>query len=98
MTYSFTGKLWRWKGEAPASWVFVTLPGDIAFEIKCQVADHRAWGSVAVEARIGATSWNTSLFPEKASGSYLLPVKAAVRRAENLGDGDEATIQLTVKG
>ncbi|ESQ90338.1 hypothetical protein ABAC460_09290 [Asticcacaulis sp. AC460] len=98
MSYSFTGRLWRWQGEAPASWIFVTLPGDIAFEIKCQVADRRAWGSVAVEARIGATAWHTSLFPEKAAGSYLLPIKASVRKTENLGDGDEATIELTVKG
>ncbi|EGF92943.1 hypothetical protein ABI_13820 [Asticcacaulis biprosthecium C19] len=98
MSYSFSGKLWRWKGEAPASWVFVTLPGDIAFEIKCQIADRRAWGSVAVNARIGATTWNTSLFPEKASGSYLLPIKAAVRKAENLHDGDDTIVELTVKG
>ncbi|ESQ75954.1 DUF1905 domain-containing protein [Asticcacaulis sp. AC402] len=97
MIYSFTGKLWRWKGGAPASWVFVTLPGDVAFEIKCQIQDRRAWGSVGVEARIGATAWQTSLFPEKASGSYLLPVKAAVRKAEGLNDEDEATIELKVK-
>jgi hypothetical protein len=97
VSYSFTGKLWRWQGGAPASWVFVTLPDDTAFEIKCQIQDRRAWGSVAVEARIGATAWHTSLFPEKASGSYVLPVKAAVRKAEGLNDGDEATIELTVK-
>ena len=94
VTYSFSAALWRWKGEAPASWVFVTLPADVAFAIKCQ-AERRAWGSVKVTARIGETRFQTSLFPEKASGSYLLPVKAAVRKAEGLHDGDTVAVELT---
>ncbi len=93
MSYKFRAKLWRWTGEAPASWVFVTLPVDVAFAIKCE-AEKRAWGSVAVEARIGTTVWRTSLFPDKASGGYLLPVKAAMRKAEKLHDGDEADLTL----
>lgn len=93
MRYSFRARLWRWKGEAPASWVFVTLPAEVAFAIKCE-AEKRAWGSVAVTARIGGTVWRTSLFPEKASGSYLLPVKALVRKAEKLHDGDEIEVAL----
>jgi hypothetical protein len=91
--YRFSGTLWRWKGDAPASWVFVTLPADIAFAIKVQ-AETRAWGSVKVAARIGATAWSTSLFPEKATGPYLLPVKAAVRQAEGLGDNDTVEVEL----
>lgn len=93
MSYKFKAKLWRWKGDAPASWVFVTLPDDVALAIKYE-AEKRAWGSVAVAAHIGETAWRTSLFPDKASGGYLLPVKAAVRKAESLHDGDEAEITL----
>ena len=97
MSYSFTTRLWRWKGEAPASWVFVTLPADIAFAIRTESAEQRrAWGSVKVAARIGATTWTTSLFPQKDSGSYLLPVKAAVRTAEKLGDEDEVEVTLNL--
>ncbi|HVZ30097.1 MAG TPA: DUF1905 domain-containing protein [Asticcacaulis sp.] len=93
MRYKFRAKLWRWKGDAPASWVFVTLPDEVAFAIKCQ-AESRAWGSVSVVARVGETGWRTSLFPDKASGGYVLPVKASVRKAENLHDGDEAEVTL----
>lgn len=93
MSYKFRAKLWRWKGDAPASWVFVTLPDDVALAVKYE-SEKRAWGSVAVQARIGETVWRTSLFPHKDSGGYLLPVKAAVRKAENLHDGDEADITL----
>ncbi len=94
VTYRFQATLWRWKGEAPASWVFVTLPADVAFAIKCQ-AERRAWGSVKVTACIGDTRFQTSLFPEKASRSYLLPVKAAVRKAEGLHDGEVVEVELT---
>lgn len=95
MSYSFTAPLWRWKGDAPASWVFATLPDDIAFAIRTESAERRrAWGSVKVEARIGATAWTTSLFPQKETGSYLLPVKAAVRNAEALSDDNTVAIML----
>ncbi len=94
VSYSFEARLWRWHAET-ASWVFITLPEDVAFAIRCQ-AETRGWGSVKVTASIGATSWQTSLFPHKASNSYLLPVKAAVRKAENLHDDSMASVTLTL--
>jgi hypothetical protein len=93
VSYSFEAKLWRWHAET-ASWVFITLPEDMAFAIRCE-AETRGWGSVKVTASIGVTNWQTSLFPHKASNSYLLPVKAAVRKAEGLNDGDIAKVSLT---
>ncbi len=56
----------------------------------------RGFGSVRVEATIGKTSWKTSIFPDSRSGTYLLPLKASVRRAEDLVDGDEITFALSV--
>lgn len=94
VSYSFEAKLWRWQAET-AAWVFVTLPEDIAFAIQCE-AETRGWGSVRVTVSIGATTWQTSLFPHKASNSYLLPVKAAVRKAENLHDESLASVRLTL--
>lgn|GEM_PF-6805245 len=37
-------------------------------------------------ATVGATTWTTSLIPE--DGRYLLPLKAAVRAAEQIEIGD----------
>lgn len=54
----------------------------------------RGFGSVKVRARIGETSWNTSVFPSKEMGGYLLPVKLAVRRAEDMTKGDMAEVAL----
>jgi Domain of unknown function (DUF1905) len=54
------------------------------------------FGSVRVQVRIGETVWVTSVFPEKVSGSYLLPVKKAVRAEEGIDDGDRVKVWLSV--
>jgi hypothetical protein len=95
VSYSFEAKLWSWNGGGPTSWFFVTVPQEISFAIRCEAA-RRAWGSVAVKASIGATQWQTSLFPHKASEGYLLPVKATVRKAEGLREDDVASVTLTL--
>jgi hypothetical protein len=63
VSYSFDAKLWSWKGGGATSWFFVTVPQDISFAIRCEAA-RRAWGSVAVKASVGATQFQTSLFPQ----------------------------------
>lgn len=47
-----------------------------------------------VAVRVGATSWRTSVFPDAASDCYVLPMKRAVRRAEDLEDGDLVTVTV----
>ncbi|RJO76786.1 DUF1905 domain-containing protein [Nocardia panacis] len=92
--YSFTAEVWEHNG---GSWHFVSLPEEIADEIEERYA-HLAngWGSVRVTVSIGATSWSTSLFPDKARATYILPVKKSVRTAEDLVAGSEAEVELAV--
>jgi uncharacterized protein DUF1905 len=89
---SFTAALWPWKPEG--GWFFVTLPPDAAEAVRERPRPPRGFGSVRVRAAIGATTWTTSVFPDSGSGSYVLPVKKAVRRAEGLDDGDEVQVEL----
>ena len=53
-----------------------------------------AGGVIPVHARIGSTAWTTSLFPK--DGLFLVPIKASVRQAENLAEGDHVTIRLEI--
>jgi hypothetical protein len=86
-----------WEHDGPGSWHFVTLPADLADAVLDQVEGRgTAFGSVPVEATIGTTTWRTSLFPDRRAGSYVLPVKKAVRTAEALVAGDMATVDLVV--
>ena len=90
-TYTFTAPLWRHTGEA--AWYFVTLPHGVADDIEHLTSDtRRGFGSVRVEVTIGTTTWQTSLFPDTRSESFLLPVKRAVRVAEGLDDGSPVVV------
>lgn len=93
MELKFSGEIWFWRGPAPHH--FVTVPEDEATElseISRQVT--YGWGMIPVTARIGATSWTTSLFPK--DGGYIVPLKTLVQRQEELDVGDTVTIRLTV--
>ena len=52
------------------------------------------WGVIPVTARIGSTVWTTALFPK--DGRYLLPLRADVRRAEGVDEGDTVTVRVTI--
>jgi len=57
-------------------------------------AFRKGFGSVRVTAEIAGQSWQTSVFPDSRSGSYLLPVKKAVRTAARISAGDEVAVRL----
>ncbi len=94
MNYECTVHLWRYPGEA--AWYFVTLPTDIAHEITEFIGQEprRGFGAVKVKASVDGQWWETSIFPDKKSGSYLLPIKKAIRGS--LNDGDELLLKLEV--
>jgi Domain of unknown function (DUF1905) len=98
-SWTFTAPLWRWSAKQessdPGSWSFVTLPVEVADEIRDSLVEPpRGFGSVRVTVEVGPTRWATSVFPDKDSGSYVLPVKQAVRRANALEEGDAVTVAL----
>lgn len=102
-SWGFTGPLWLWRGKAkdgsPSSmaWHFITITGDVATAIRAAAPGRSAaWGSVYVTVSIGNTRWQTSVFPSKDVGGYLLPVKASVRKAEKITEGDEVTLTLSI--
>ena len=50
--------------------------------------------SIPVRATIGCSTWSTSIFPHKGSNSFVLPIKADIRRAEGLSEGSDVVIDL----
>jgi hypothetical protein len=93
MELEFSGEVWFWRGPAP--WYFVTVPEKECAAIGAASAEvSYGWGMIPVTARIGATDWRTSLWPK--DGSYIVPVKASVRKAEAVDEGDVVTVHLTV--
>ena len=48
-----------------------------------------------VHAKIGTTSWDTSLFPTKEK-VYLIAIKVSVRKKEGLDEGDTVRLEFSL--
>ena len=92
-TFRFDAEIWCYSA-AKASWYFLTVPEDISHHIRFMAGSSKGFGSVRVAATIGGSRWATSLFPDKKSGCFFLPVKAAIRRAEGVTTGDRVAVEL----
>jgi hypothetical protein len=94
MIIEFSGTMWFWRGPAP--WYFVTVPAEQCRDLKAiSESVTYGWGMVPVHVRIGSSAWTTSLWPK--DGRYIVPIKASVRKAEHLGEGDTVTVRLEVR-
>jgi hypothetical protein len=94
MIIEFTGTILFWKGPAP--WFFVAVPEQQSRDLKAisNIVTY-GWGVIPVHVRIGRTEFTTSLFPK--DGLYLVPIKASVRKAEDLEKGGSVTVRLEVR-
>ena len=94
-TFTFTATVWEHEGAG--AWHFVSLPDEEADDIEERFGGHaRGFGSLRVDVSIGSTRWQTSIFPDAKRHTYVLPVKKAVRIAEALVAGSDATVSLVV--
>jgi len=93
MTLDVSGEIWYWKGPAPH--YFVSVPPDLSAQVKeiSRLVTY-GWGMIPVYVRIGAKTYRTALWPK--DGLYIVPLKAAVRKAEGLGEGDHVNVTLDV--
>jgi hypothetical protein len=93
--FRFSGELWHWRGPAP--YHFVTVPPDDCAVIKSIASSVTyGWGMIPVAGRIGSTEFETSLWPK--DGRYLLPIRDALRLAEELSLGDVVEVDLRIRG
>ena len=96
----YNGRLWRWTGGHSGAWFFISIDGETAKQIaghalmrRLELGQARGFGSVRAMVRIGGSEWRTSVFPN-GDGTWILPVKAAIRRAESLAEGDDIALEL----
>lgn len=93
MVIEFEGEIFYWRGPAP--FLFVAVPDEPSREIKAiSAAVTYGWGVIPVQARLGQTEWQTSLFPK--DGRYLVPIKVKVQKAEKVDVGHRVLIRLVV--
>ena len=99
--FKFKSKVIVWKsrydeGNDKGAWRFARVPEDISLKIKelqqkeiKKGRKRRGWGAVYAKAKVGKSEWTTSVFPDRHSATYILPLKKEIRFEENLYDGEE---------
>lgn len=90
-TFNMSGKVWIYPGVG--GWHFIYVEKEMAAKIK-KVARTYGAGFVKVEATLGKTSWTTALFPSNKSETYLLSIKSAIRKKEDVWDGDDIKVKI----
>lgn len=96
MKFKLRGKVWLYPGEA--AWYFVTVNKKASREIRGTFGESgRGFGAIRVAVAIGGTRWMTSIFPDSKSRTYLLPIKAQVRKKENIREGTMLSYTLTIQ-
>lgn len=98
-THKLKSKVWLYPGMA--GWHFANIPDKESRDIKARFGPiaraKGGWGAIPVIATIGKTSWKTSIFPDKKSGVYLLPLKAEVRKKEEIFTDDMIVFSLEIR-
>ena len=95
-SWEFESTLWEF-ATTKASWYFVTLPVDVGQQIGFFAEMKAAWGSIPVHVKVGSSTWQTSLFPDKKTDSYVLPIKASVRQKEHIHKGDAVAVSVALR-
>lgn len=95
MIIEFKGDVFRWDAREDSAWFFTAVPAELSEDIREIPRPYRGFGAVRVRARVGSTQWSTSIFPSS-DGTYVLPLKKAVRDAESLVEGATVVARLEV--
>jgi hypothetical protein len=91
----FSGEVVEWRGPAP--YHFLVTPAEESAWLADIMRDVTyGWGMIPVTGRIGGTEFTTSLWPRQ--GAFWVPIKDAVRSAEDIDLGDVVTVALTIRG
>lgn len=93
--YDFSSKLW--KSGGPGGWHFISLPNDLAKEIRENLKwQEEGWGRMKASAMINDLEWDTAIWFDKKADTYLLPVKAEIRNKTRIKSGNVVAVSLLI--
>lgn len=91
--YQFKARPWKYDG--PNGWWFVSLPAELSAEIRSSFKTlEQGWGRLTASARIGNKEWKTAIWFDTGKETYLLPIKAEVRKELDMLKELEVTVLI----
>jgi Domain of unknown function (DUF1905). len=96
--YEFAAKAYQYSSsEDMCGWTFVSLPKELSAEIRNNFKWlEEGWGRMKVTAKLGGTEWQTAIWFDTKQETYLLPLKAKIRKQENVVVGENVKIVILV--
>ena len=79
--------------EMPGGWHYVSVPTELSVPLKFLATN---FGYIAITAKVGNTSWATSLLP-KGDGMHFIALPAKVRAKEKLQFGAEIELSFELR-
>lgn len=93
--YEFIAKMWQY--SSPMAWYFVSLPIEISTEIRGNLKwMEEGWGRLKVVTKIANTQWETAIWFDTRHNTYLLPIKAEIRKKEKIDILKEIAITIWI--
>ena len=90
--YEFISSIWK---SPSASWHFASLPESLSKEIRNNHQwEEEGWGRLKIIACINKLNWETAIWFDTKLNTYLLPIKAEIRRKQNIKPKQELSITL----
>jgi hypothetical protein len=93
--FEFETELFEWEARVE-KWVFARVPEDVSAEIRDQPRPPSGFDSVRVTVTLGASRWQTSIFPQS-DRAYVVPLKKAIRVREGVDTGDLVRLAIEVE-
>ena len=95
--YECTANPYKHEDGDTCGWHFVVFPKELAKEIR---GNHKwqeeGWGRMKAIVQIGSSEWKTSVWFDTKHESYLLPVKAEIRRKEKIEIDKDVDVTIWV--
>lgn len=93
--YEFVENVWKYNGEA--GWYFISLPKEISTEIRSMLKEQEeGWGRLKANTKIGNSEWKTAVWFDTKLNTYLLPIKAEIRKREKIDTGNSISVSIWV--
>lgn len=93
--YEFKTEMWR--HSSPGGWYFVSLPKMMSKEIR---ENHKwqeeGWGRMKALAQIAALKWETAIWFDTKKDTYILPIKAEIRKKSNLEINNKIEMSISI--
>ena len=96
--YQFSAKVYQYSSSKEmGGWTFVSLPKELSSEIRESFKHlEEGWGRMKVTAKLGGSEWQTAIWFDTKQDAYLLPLKAKIRKQENIALDQDVQIAVFV--